>query len=109
MEGAVFGVERRVLSKLGVVLRQLRQTRIVGFAQLGAGHHRLYMADLAPGAIESFVRIGQRRDEVVPVGGRRIGRQLRNQGAVFSQQLIDRGWYQRGFEGIEVWQPGEVE
>ena len=102
-------VQPFMLAKFGVVLGDSRQDGVVRFAQLGAVHHRIEVADLTPGAMQAFIRIFQRPDKIVPVRRRGICGQSRDQCAVFGEQLVDRRSDMRGFEIGKTGQARKIE
>jgi hypothetical protein len=85
------GVQALVLSLLAEELRDPRQRRVVGLAQLGRVDHGVQVRRLAPGAREALVGVVERLDEVVP-GGRGVARgEALDGGAALRDQLVDGG------------------
>ena len=109
LERLEFLEQSLVLRELGVVLRHLRQVRVVRFPQLRAVHHGIQVPDHPPGPAETLVRILQRLHEIVPGGGHRGSRNALDQRAVFREQLIHRRRHELRLEFGKARQPGEIE
>ncbi len=79
-----------ILTHLGAVIGKLRQTGIVGLAQLVGIDHRIQMLNRRPGTTEPVFHDLDRLDEILP--GRRIEsiQQRRHRQAIVRQQLIHR-------------------
>jgi hypothetical protein len=60
-----------VLAEFGMKRRDLRQIRVVRFAQRGRVDHGIEVIHLSPRAIEAILNVGKRLDEALP--GRRRG------------------------------------
>ena len=108
----VAGEEGEVLSQFGVKTRNLGQHGVVGLAPGRDVEHRVQVADDAPGARQALHAVGQRRGEVVPARRCRIrvrGGQALDQRTAFGEQLADRRFDVRRFNGVETWQAGKVE
>jgi hypothetical protein len=101
--------QARVLSELRAVFGDPGQIRIVGFAQLGAVHHRVEVAHLAPRAVEALGRVLERRDEIGPGRLVAVGGDARDQSAVVRQQLVDGGRDEFRLELREARQSGKIE
>jgi len=97
--------QRLILAHLGVVLAQQRQAAFVGFAQLGAVHHRIQVADWRPGTAKTFAHVILRLDQVGPGPLRwRVGQQGIELRAVVGQNLLDGRFDMFGTDLGKGWQ-----
>ena len=109
LEGAVLVEQRRVLSQLGPELGDLRQTRVIGGAQLGAIQHRMQVLDLPPGAGQALGRILERAHERIPCRRDLVGGDGADHGARLREQLVDRRGDMLGLEFRKAGKGGKVE
>ncbi len=79
-----------VLPQLGGVGRQLRQTGLVGLAQLGAVAHRVEVADRTPGGAQTVVEFVHRQHQALPGRLLALGfQQAGDGGAVIGEDPLD--------------------
>ena len=104
----VLAEQREVLAQVSPVFADLRQVVVVGVAQFRAVDDGVQMAHRAPGARQLFVRVFERRDEVVP-GVARAGGDLRNSRAARRDEMIHRRGDVFGANVGEARQGGKIQ
>ena len=85
----VLAEQREVLAQVSPVFADLRQVVVVGVAQFRAVDDGVQMAHRAPGARQLFIRVFERRDEIVP-GVAAVGSDLCDGRAARRDELIHR-------------------
>ncbi len=108
-ERLVFSVEREVLREFGVVLRDLRQVGVIGFAYGLAVVDAVQVPDHAPGARKPLVRILERLHEFIPGRRRALPGQALDQRARLPEQRIDCRRDVLGFHCRKARQSGEIQ
>ena len=81
----------------------------MGRTQFRGVEQAMKMADDAPGARQSFVRVLERRNEIDPGRGSSGSRQYFDLSAILRKQQIDRWRYVFDFDRGKARQPGKIQ
>ena len=109
LERAILAEQPRVLTKICIKRRDLRQIGVKRIAQRRRVDDGIQVTDGAPGTLETIEAIDKWCHDVVPRRWTRIGGNRFDRGACVRQQLIDGRRHICRFDGVETRQAGKFE
>jgi hypothetical protein len=109
LERAILAEQPRILTKICIKRRDLRQIGVKRVAERGGVDDGIEVADSAPGTVEAIEAIDKRRHDVVPRRRMRISGNGFDRAARVPQQLIDGRRHMSRFDGVETRQTGKFE